>query len=504
MIDGCGLLGRSNKYVQTHQKAKHGWESIEECMIQSLAPQHKLFRVQEAPREDPQPRAEPATPTAPSPSEPQLRNFRERFFSQRNALRGDQSVSYDGLRHQVSPLHQRTRYLDILRNKDYTQLRDAFTFGGPGTGEVDDKSSFLMVCMQYILLKGESHVQLLTRRGRQILASFSEREIVMKQFRVVQQVESLEKYARVFRAFFIFLLNTHGQLDGGPQASYHSLYHLMELEHATLEFVKMELEDLRSNPEHPDAPPFKLSAFDRSHAHHLSPTNDGFSHEEEEEEEEEEDHIHYGYTNEIEHQLDTLGHPGEGEGSEEHMGASLGEMTGTQPGESLQTSSGLDKKLLNDLFGMTPWDPRQIEEVAGLLEDLFLNLVKKNSIERGQHHPITAFLACYAMDYRSQVIKQAGQMSQVYSAFIYSALMTCLASEYPKWEPEPRGIQVSESLRQFMRQWFLNQTESIMGDILDLRAYAQGINKTSTSQIHHIHQMGPHHLQLGQLDLTQS
>ena len=118
-VNGCTKLGCNTSSIQNHVWSHHRIRqlnrernSMEGFPVQSLNSQHYIFKVQVPSEVNTSggllPRAEPTTPIEPSPSEPQLRNFRERFFSQRNALRGDQSVSYDGLRHQVSPLHQRT------------------------------------------------------------------------------------------------------------------------------------------------------------------------------------------------------------------------------------------------------------------------------------------------------------------------------------------------------------------------------------------------------------
>lgn len=135
-----------------------------------------------------------------------------------------------------------------------------------------------------------------------------------------------------------------------------------------------------------------------------------------------------------------------------------------------------------------------------VLRQLILRVVEVSiATTRASKNPLYVFLAIYNFDFRTSAFKEINRTTQTYAAIVKCYQYALLADVYATQSDASRA-----AITRWMDRWFRNDTESPLGDILSLWAYAKKLNSLHSNERHQVTKFGRTDLSYKGVRFTQS
>ena len=336
--------------------------------------------------------------------------------------------------------------------------------------------------MEYVFEKAENILPFLSPHVLRMMRSFDREHTSLRAFRKLQEKSSRGKYARIVRAFLIFVLNSlpyqlPGNSAAGPEfRSLRKLYKVDRQAELTVDILRDAVKN--------------ASVTDEEAAGQHRNASGGASHRGLDVGEDHDDDD--GIDDEVE--LDA-----EESGSEDE-----------DPNEFAHQKE--PEKCADRQAEATGFNVDCVRTGALAVESLLL-LLAESPLNREQIGPLYAFFACYSVDFEHMCMKRTDRVSQGYSGFIYFMELAVLDYLWSPWaqvvqsEQDPRGYVAGNPFERRIGPWlnayFKHQSAFPLGDLLATRAYAFYCNRVSSAVGNEVFEIGPHHLRHHGLEITQ-
>ena len=254
---------------------------------------------------------------------------------------------------------------------------------------MEEIKKFLSLCIQYIFFSGQARLGQISRVAKCTLNSFTD-ERSIRPMKPCQQVETIERYARVFQVLVTFLLASYRFQQARQDAprAYQDLYTLTDTHTRRLEDLTSFLARLT-----------KIRGSSRQNR--INPIPDW------------DDRLLQDPDDEI------------------HLDAEMPSEDESTPASQAPTRQEARYQEILSSLPDKDFSREDIQIGVQKLVGLFMDLACV-STSSGLQNPLYMFLACFSFDYHHGVLKELNQITQIYSAIIKGYQFTLLHVEYQK------------------------------------------------------------------------
>jgi superfamily II DNA helicase RecQ len=451
--DDCQSLFISKQNIARHLSSTHNIKRkkqqsqfIQSCFLQSLQTNNMFFQVNMF----------SSSSSTSSVSESNqlddqdlINNYLDSIHAKQRAQNAELVLLSKTTVQEHSAFQNQAKYTHFLRNKNLQDCVKLLELDFSQHSNSSEKTQFLSLVIDYLLIAGESKLQILNRTCLQILNSFNAEKITLRKFQALQESDRLKKYSLIFKQFLFFLLSCYSlhslSSSFSLTSSMFSLtsqmkHHLKELNSLMNEVQKQETDDyLISSDSQSDSDSEYEELNNQQELDSVASLTD---------EELDDNYTARSYANTLK-----------------------------------KVKNKVKKQFIAKSFSFS-----FISSAAKIISSLFI-LCFQYKTEATFHNIINCYFAVLSINSHDQTLYTSTKMSQLYSHFIYCSQLfvvnyCCQLHVSSSYYSEHHRL--SFLFEQFMKSYFHNSSETGLAEILSLRAYAFKVNKETSTETYDI------------------